>query len=178
MGYIAIGNIEEEFVKVRRETERKMIFAFRRALVHGLDEHPRTCRLVREALSQLPPLDGAAWMIEGIGVLTGLIARQRSEYGEQQDVLHQIRRERDELKQKVEDYEGGLLEEQIAALTGERNFWRREVVEAGGRIEMLEAALDRSQRAYDAETRRLQERVDELNHLVVEQQEALNKLVS
>ena len=50
--------------------------------------------------------------------------------------------------------------------------------EAEHRAEMLEEALDRSQRAYDAETRRLQERVDELNHLVVEQQEVLNKLVS
>lgn len=174
MGYIAIGNIEKEFAKVRREARREMTAALRWAIVHSLNQHPQTSHLAREALDRLPPLDGEEWMTEVLDTLVGLIARQHTEYWNQNKELFQTRKERDEMQQKVDEYEIGLLNERIASLTEERDRWRREAQYLPARVQELEEALARSQKARQFEVNSLQEEIAGLNRVVVRQQERID----
>jgi hypothetical protein len=83
--------------------------------------------------------------------------------------------ERDSLRCLVADYQANPTEQQIKEVKQDHDRWLNRSAQAEQRAERLEMALVAEQKAHQDDIAKLQQRIADLNCIVVRQQEELNQ---
>lgn len=150
------------------------------ALDHDGWQYTAICHSLREILCQTRAQTSSPqqWAEHFAQALVRHVASLQAEADSTSRVaveLERLRLECDSLRRIVADCDAHPLQNEVEAITRERDHWRTLTAETGCRVESLERALVAEQQAHQDDVTHFQEEIIAFNRIIVEQQEALDE---
>lgn len=173
MGFNIFGASEKEI----EGAKQSVVEALRRGMEYASPD-AETLQYLRQRLPAIPGSNPESWASALVSSLITLVNDLRREIALRQNTIGDLRWKERNLERQVEHYRSDPLRDQVARLTEERDRWQREAEELGDRVQRLANTLDREKRDYEGRLAALREKVTSLRRIVVEQQEALNEMMT